>query len=155
MTSYRGKIVSKKTPLKFDKQETETPAEDAFVPSSFSRRGCCPSTGQAIDKSSGGPSHGCHGDAAVNDRHAQTKCSEWSLWPVPGGSLEPAPECQREKKKKEKKSHYGPNCPTKAELPGLYLAWPAAMTQSSKLMMEVKHQNTEKSKRATACTGQE
>lgn len=87
--------------------------------------------------------HGSHGDAPMNDRHVQTECSEWSLWPLPGGSLEPALECQS---KKKKKAHYGPNCPTKAELPGLYLAGPAAMTQTSKPMMEVKHQNTEESK---------
>lgn len=30
----------------------------------------------------------------MNDRHVQTKCSEWSLWPVPGGSLESALEYQ-------------------------------------------------------------
>ena len=35
-----------------------------------------------------------HGDAPMNDRHVQTERPEWGLWPVPAGSVEPAPECQ-------------------------------------------------------------
>lgn len=36
------------------------------------------------------------------------------------------------------KGHSSPNCSTKPELPGLYLAWLASMTQTSKALMEVK-----------------
>lgn len=61
---------------------------------------------------------------------------------MPGGSLEPALEYQRE----GGGGTLRPKLSNKAQMPGLYLAWPAAMTHTGKLMMEVKHQNTEKSK---------
>lgn len=38
-----------------------------------------------------------HGDAPMNDRHVQTERSEWGLLPVPAGSVEPTPECQRKR----------------------------------------------------------
>lgn len=38
-----------------------------------------------------------HGDAPMNDRHVQTERSEWGLLPVPAGSAEPTPECQRKR----------------------------------------------------------
>lgn len=62
---------------------------------------------------------------------------------MPGGSLEPALEYRGGGMGG---GHYGPNCPTNPRLPGLYLAWPEAMSHTGKLMMEVKHQNRENSK---------
>jgi len=52
------------------------------------------------------------------------------------------------------KGHSSPNCSTKPELPGLYLAWLSSMTQTCEALMGVKNQSTEKSKGATTCTRQ-
>lgn len=41
--------------------------------------------------------HSSHGDAPMNDRHVQTEHSERGLSAVPAGSVEPAAECQRKR----------------------------------------------------------
>lgn len=53
---------------------------------------------------------GSHGDEMLNERHVQTERSELGHLPLPAGSLEPVPECQ-------KTSHSSPNYSTKPELP--------------------------------------
>lgn len=52
------------------------------------------------------------------------------------------------------KGHSSPNCSTKPERPGLYLAWPASMTRTGEAMMEVqkKNHNKHKAEAATTCT---
>jgi len=54
------------------------------------------------------------------------------------------------------KGHSSPNCSTKPELPGLYLAWLASMTQTGKAAMEVKQsiKKNEAQRKATTCTRQ-
>lgn len=82
-----------------------------------------------------------HSDPSMNDRHVQTRCTEWGLCTVPAGSAKPDPECQREKKSgrwgarwgaRRWARHYSPNCSTKPESPGLYLPWPASTTHTGK-----------------------
>ena len=53
------------------------------------------------------------------------------------------------------KGHSSPNCSTKPELPGLYLAWLASMTQTSKAVIEVLKKKKKNNKAQREATGQQ
>lgn len=88
-----------------------------------------------------------HGDAPMNDKHVQTEALNGAFRRCQPAQWSPLLNARV-------KGHSTPNCLTKTELPGLFLAWHASMTQTCNVVMGVKNQNTEKLKGATTCMGE-
>lgn len=118
LTSYRGRMVSRTVPLcqweeKHQLLTSKLADEDVrmqflcFFFFFISADSAAPWQFIAITFLSyaAPPTHthtGSHSDPSMNDRHVQTRCTEWGLCTVPAGSAESDPECQREKRPKKK-----------------------------------------------------